>query len=379
MKEGRGVEAAVPAASVARHGVFETLDGVRGVAAVAVVIFHAPIFFTPFALNGAYLAVDLFFALSGFVIDFAYRARLDAGLGVRGFMRLRLVRLYPLYILGAVIGAASGLAALLLGGGELSAGGLAVAAATSVAILPSPTWGQAPQLFPLNSPAWSLFFELAVNLVYVLLWPRLTLRTAAGVAAMAGLVLAGLTLAHGGLGLGDTWGSAGFGFLRALTSFFAGVTLHRLFAARGGRPSSVGVAVLLPLALPLLFAVNPGGWRAIYELAFIGLVTPALLWLCAHAAPGPRLGRLYAFLGAVSYAVYVLHYPLIELIRRALRIFGEQPETFAPWLGVMVLIALLLGAWLADRIYDLPVRRRLAAFSARLLEPAPAAGREPLR
>lgn len=349
----------------AKGDVFETLDGVRGVAALAVVVFHAPTFFAPAGLPSAYLAVDLFFALSGFVIDFAYKARLEAGIGALAFMRLRLIRLYPLYLLGTLIGVFSAIAALALGGGLLSPGGLAGAALANLFLLPSPAIHDAPHLFPLNSPGWSLFFELVINLLFVSIWRWLTLRTALLIALSGGVALVGLSYAHGDMGIGDTWPTFGFGLLRAATSFFAGVAIHRLHAARGARGPAPLTAAMAPLGLLPLFALAPQGtWKMAFDFAFIGLVTPIAIWVCASANPAPRLGRAFRFLGNTSYAIYVLHYPLVELIRRVLHVLHKDPQTMAPLLGGTFLIALLVAAWAADEFYDAPARRLLNRLAA---------------
>lgn len=343
-----------------KRDIFETLDGVRGFAALAVVIFHAPTFFAPFSLPSAYLAVDLFFALSGFVIDFAYRTRLDGGLGAVAFMRLRIIRLYPLYLLGTLIGVLSAVAALALGGGLLSPMGLVGATLANLLILPSPAIHDAPHLFPLNSPGWSLFFELVINLIFVAIWRRLTRRTALAIALCGGITLMGLSLACGNMGLGDTWPTFAFGFLRATTSFFAGVALHRLYSARHVQPRAGAAAAFLPLALLPLFAVAlTGGWKMAFDFIFIGVATPLCIWTCARAVPGTTLGPIFRFLGKVSYAVYVLHYPLVELVRRVLHILHGEPQALAPFLGAAFLLALLAAAWAADELFDIRVRRFL--------------------
>ena len=85
------------------------LDGMRGVAALAVVALHLKDSLGISAPPASYLAVDLFFMLSGFVLAQAYGARLAGPLSPWGFIRLRLIRLYPLYLAGLVVGAAVGL------------------------------------------------------------------------------------------------------------------------------------------------------------------------------------------------------------------------------------------------------------------------------
>lgn len=93
---------------------FHTLDGLRGVAAGTVLIYHFPSLWSPASAPSAYLAVDLFFLMSGFVIEHAYGQRLATGLGVRRFLLLRLIRLYPLYLVG------TGITALAIAGAMLA-------------------------------------------------------------------------------------------------------------------------------------------------------------------------------------------------------------------------------------------------------------------
>src|SRR6185437_6209521 len=83
-----------------RHA-YATLDGLRGVAALAVVLYH---YASDLIAPHGYLAVDLFFAMSGFVIASAYEAKLKDGLDVRGFLGIRAKRLAPLWMLGAIVG-----------------------------------------------------------------------------------------------------------------------------------------------------------------------------------------------------------------------------------------------------------------------------------
>ena len=94
----RQPEAAVPAKKV-----FRLLDGLRGIAALVVVLLHIPQFIKDDTFPEGYLAVDLFFVISGVVIRQAYEHRLESELSVWRFAWLRIVRLYPLYMLGAMI------------------------------------------------------------------------------------------------------------------------------------------------------------------------------------------------------------------------------------------------------------------------------------
>lgn len=81
------------AAAVPEARVFHTLDALRGIAAIGVVIFHMQLAFNPIRAPGGYLAVDLFFIMSGVVLSHAYEGRFRAGMGTVEFMRVRLIRL----------------------------------------------------------------------------------------------------------------------------------------------------------------------------------------------------------------------------------------------------------------------------------------------
>lgn len=86
---------------------FHVLDGLRGIAALAVVIFHFMEWiypdFTENFIGHGFLAVDFFFCLSGFVIAYAYDNRLTK-MGVKSFFTSRLIRLHPLVIAGTLLG-----------------------------------------------------------------------------------------------------------------------------------------------------------------------------------------------------------------------------------------------------------------------------------
>ena len=137
-----------------RSSTFPALNAMRGLAAIAVVIFHAhPLFGAQIAPSG-YLAVDLFFVLSGVVIAHAYAARLNAGMRVAAFMKIRVVRFMPFYLLGLAFGLVLATALLFAGSSDaLSTDKLAIALLLALLFPPVPFGGD---IFPLNVPAWSL-------------------------------------------------------------------------------------------------------------------------------------------------------------------------------------------------------------------------------
>ena len=84
------------------HHRFHLLDGLRGIAAFMVVLYHMPRFMCTFA-HTAFLSVDFFFCLSGFVIGFSYEKRLLAGMRMKDFFAARIIRLYPTYLLAILL------------------------------------------------------------------------------------------------------------------------------------------------------------------------------------------------------------------------------------------------------------------------------------
>ncbi|HEX8445349.1 MAG TPA: acyltransferase [Sphingomonas sp.] len=339
-----------------RH--FHTLDSMRGVAAVAVVCMHMSAFLAPIAVPHGYLAVDLFFGLSGLVIAHAYGARLDAGIGFGRFALLRLVRLYPLYLAGTLIGIVFYLAATRMGQRDgHSALEIGSSIAAALVMLPAPfVIGPRDWLQPFNIVGWSLFFELAVNLLLVVIWRWLTRGVLIAIILVSGIVLAVQTGAHGTADVGAEWSTAALGIARTLFSFFLGVALQRLPRPPVMRTSW---AWLLPAALVLTFlpSLMAGPY---YDLVCIMILFPAFIY--AGTIVEPHRGGVAEMLGAISFAIYALHSPLMPVANTMAKQVIGRLEPIAPWSG-MALVILMIGiAWAADLFYDRPVRRRLAMW-----------------
>ena len=246
----------------------DTLDLLRGIAALAVVSFHFAWPQRAVPLPRAYLAVDLFFVLSGFVIAYAYQHRLDAGMPVRRYVLARLIRLYPLYIVGTLLGAAWVAQRLLRHDGFEAFGPWAVTLSSAVLFLPDPIGlgaAEGPRLFfPFDGPAWSLFFELVVNLLYGALAVRLSNRLLAALILGGAVLLALAIIDNGTVNAGFAWVDAGWGSGRALFGFFVGVAVFRW--RRHHRFVAIPIW-LLGLVLLASFVPAPGGRPWLYELA----------------------------------------------------------------------------------------------------------------
>lgn len=347
-----------------RH-VYLNLDALRGVAAISVMLYH----FSPFIADGkvlpsSYLAVDLFFLLSGFVIAHAYDRKIETGMGFGTFLLIRLIRLYPLYLAGTLLGAFYLLIKNRLMPGEyMPMSDIAVMLTTGMLFIP--LVGNAYHtIFPLNPASWSLFFELLVNIAYVLLFFTLSKRVLSVLIAgsLALLVLAAVL--SGTLDFGMTGQTIASGLPRVTFSFFLGVLLCRLMAHVEGSLGFLqrGYWVEIAMALTLvIFAIAPagGGARAAYDLACVVLIFPVMVAVGAVAPTQSRLSRLYGWLGRISYPIYIIHTPMLMIIAGAGKAVAIDPFANHPWFGIAMAIGVTVIADIATRIYDEPVRRFL--------------------
>lgn len=349
---------------------FAFLDGIRGLAALLVLGRHT-VEDWGFELHRSYLAVDVFFLLSGFVIAHAYEARLATQrLSLSDFFLLRLIRLYPAYLLSLLLAAmiawhdlASGNHRTFNNGSEL-----ALTLALAAFYLPS-TLSNKRDLFTLNFPAWSLAFELLVNAVYVLLRPWLSTRRLLLCCALFGIALALGGRYFGHLDQGYFWSLLGIltGLLRTMFGFFVGVLLYRLHPRLAGLRQSRWTAWAgLILVMAVLCSPNLGRWNLFADLLAVGVLFPLALVLAAHHEAGGRGERLLLALGATSYPVYLLHLPLARLFHE---LGGVQLQAYAPVGGLLFAALLMLLAYQLETRVESPLRRYLGA---RLLRrPAP--------
>ena len=334
---------------------FDALDLLRGVAAIAVMTLHIPRSpCTEPLLPHAYLAVDLFFALSGFVIARVYGQRLKAGEPVGRFMLIRLIRFYPLFLLCALLGGILLAQGLLPGGSQIrSPGELVTAFAANLFFLPAPPARADPAgaIFPLLFPAWSLFWELVANFLFALLLPKLTSRLLTGILALGIILLVATGAGYGTLNAGphwpDFWGGGG----RVLWSFFAGVAIERVYARMRPLPVVPGWVLAL-LLIGTLMAPSGGSWP--YDV-LAALFLPVLVILGAQATGRSPLGY---WLGYASYAVYVVHVPLLTVLNNLTEtLTGSRLEAF-PMTAVLPVAAglTLVASFALTRFFDEPAR-----------------------
>ncbi|SDD93327.1 acyltransferase family protein [Paraburkholderia lycopersici] len=344
---------------------YATLDGLRGAAAMVVVFVHFHALYHLPEIEHGYLAVDLFFAMSGFVIANAYDRKLSSGeLNWQKYFVLRLFRLYPLYFAGLALGVAA--LAYRLPASDWHQ--IASAVPGSLLMMPSHaplrTFYPLPEkldlIYPLDFPAWSLFFELTASLAYGLFFRHLTTRVLVFIMCASGVLL-GIAAYTSGLSNGVSWPTFYVGFARLGYAFPAGLLLYR-FHRPARRRGSLSAIVIVVLAVGLLFMP----WSTVHQPAvdlLIALIAlPAIVWAACRVEPPARLLSLFAFSGAISYAVYVLHVPFAFMVQD----FAYRSHLLQHPSGVSAVILLpgiVLLTWSVDRYYDTPVRRALLARS----------------
>ncbi len=347
---------------------FEILDGLRGVAALAVVTFHfMEMAYSDYSGNfigHGFLAVDFFFCLSGFVIGYAYDDRI-AKMGVLEFFKSRLIRLHPLVIFGSVLGLLAFLFDPFGGHIELySAGKIMLVFVCSVFMIPFPLVAdRAFNLFSFNAPAWSLFWEYVANIVYAFVLCRLSRRFLLLLTVISAVALCFVGYRAGNLMGG--WGGPNFwdGCARIFFSFLAGLLIYRSNWIIKNKLGFIGLAILLALAFVMPFTK----WNWLTEPFVVLLYFPLLIALGAVAVLTNGLKKLCVFSGKISYPLYMTHYAVIWM-------FGNYYASHKPGTGQLALIIitgiiLLVGlAYLVMVGFDIPVRKYLTERRKKTLE-----------
>ena len=356
---------------------YDLLDGLRGVAALMVIFYHV---FEAFAtspidqrFNHGYLAVDFFFILSGFVIGYAYDDRWKT-MTTKDFIKRRLIRLHPMVVLGAVLGV---IAFCIQGcekwdGTQVSISMVMLALLINLFLIPAVP-GSGPEIrgngemYPLNGPSWSLFFEYIGNIMYALFIRRMSTKALTALVVLAGIGLASCAIFNfsgaGHLGVGWTMEEYNLigGFLRVLFSFSIGLLMSRVF-----KPIPVkgafwicSLAIVVLLSMPYVGNGEALWMNGIYDSVCAILIFPMLVYLGASGKTTDKhSARICKFLGDISYPLYMVHYPLIYLyfgwVKKENLTFAEAwPEALALVIGSIVL------AYISLKLYDEPVRRYL--------------------
>lgn len=361
---------------------YDLLDGLRGVAALMVIWYHV---FEGFAfasnsaietLNHGYLAVDFFFILSGFVIGYAYDDRWGKSLTMKDFFKRRLIRLHPMVIMGAVLGAITFCiqGSVQWDGTHIAISMIMLSLLCTIFFIPAmPGVGYEVrgngEMFPLNGPCWSLFFEYIGNILYALFIRRLSNKALTVFVVLLGVALAAFAVfnvsTYGNIGVGWTLDGVNFlgGSLRMLFPFSLGMLMSRNF-----KPMKVKgafwictIALIALFSVPYLEGLEPLCMNGVYEAFCVIVAFPIILWIGASGTTTDKQStKICKFLGDISYPVYVIHYPIMYLfyawlIKNQLYTLGETWEV-----ALFVYVLSVVLAYLCLKLYDEPIRKYLA-------------------
>ena len=347
-----------------------TIDATRGIAALCVMLFHftnrhAELHQMIQPFPNAYIAVDYFLCLSGFVIAYSYEDKLIKGMQVSDFVWRRIVRLYPMYIVGTLLGLAASIGYSIFDK-DNSWRSITIVFLFAICFLPylrsfsarSDDLVISDFVFPLNLPSWSLFFELSTNLIY-------------GVAKICGRWLAlALTVSFGYIVMTTfAWSPSGWnitnfigGFPRAFFSFFIGTLLFEFWRTQTWNHLNLG-----PVA-PCIFvaAMCAAPYHNLSFLFMVLIVGPLTVWLATCNPCSAILSRIYVFLGEISYPIYAIHLPAYNLVQFAYDKTTGSPVSalMPPWLVIFVAVFVILLSFLLLRVFDLPVRSWLLSLKS---------------
>lgn len=354
---------------------YPILDGLRGVAAMLLVPFHL---LEPFSggnhaeqmMNHGYLAVDFFFVLSGFVIGYAYDDRWGS-MSLGGFFKRRLIRLHPMIIMAMVIGAVlfypSASADLFPKVGETPVWALLAIMFIGWTMIPVPVsmdirgWNET---YPLNGPAWSLFYEYIANILYAFVLRKLPNAVLTWLTMFAGIVLLyfALTNPHGDLigGWSLEAEQLRVGFTRLMYPFLAGLLISRVYKPGRVRHAFWWCSLLIFTAFSIPRVGGTELWQnGLYDALVVLFVFPLVVFLGASGyETGQSTARICRWLGDISYPLYITHFPLVYVF--SAWVVNERVALENAW-GMIVLTFVMAVslAYACLKWYDVPVRRWL--------------------
>lgn len=364
---------------------YEILDGLRGVAALTVIIFHlfetyskGPVFQI---VNHGYLAVDFFFVLSGFVVGYAYDDRWDK-MSIGGFFKRRLIRLHPMVVVSTLIGASffylqdcdafSNIS-------QTGAGKFLLCILLGILMIPAGKnldirgWGETNGF---NGPNWTLTYEYVANILYAFFFRHLGKVSLAILVGLCAILTLNLTLNWDIFGLWADRTAQAYtviggwsltapqiliGFTRLLYPFLCGLLLSRIgkyITVKGGF-WWCSLLLLVVLCTPYMgdsINIRDG----IYNAACILFIFPLMVMIGAGSRISGKFStKVCKFLGDISYPVYIVHYPFIYLQVAWVRHNPEAPLYQHVCVGASVFFFSVLLAYSLLKSYDEPVREWL--------------------
>ena len=339
------------------------LDAARGLAAIAVMIYHTEQLFSLKLFTGSFLAVDLFFLMSGYVVARAYEEKLRSGaLDFWAFLRIRALRLLPLYYAAITLGFLYFLAKVILQQDDATPlSVLLTLVPQAILLLPVLGSGLGLGMFPFAPSAWSLSLEFWFNLLYAVLLPILTERVLVAIAIISLGIFAAESVRIGSTDLG--WGAANLfgGIARFCFSFALGAMMFRRQISIS-LPMPVFAGIFL-LAFGFMFL--PG--KAVFiHFIWIILLFPLFLATAIPVALTGLSAWISDHLGRLSYGIYILHIPVLLLAQGAYKAaFGIEAGSAGLAVGTFAIVSIIGVTALLTYGFDEPLRRALRRPTSR--------------
>ena len=350
-------------AAPAREPYLHSLDLLRGIAAMSVCLYHTGFLLTSRVsiLPGGYLCVDLFFLLSGFVIARTYDPRIAEGMTLGAFSVQRLARLYPLFLATTLVGFLAVNARLYEEFHTYGGRPLFLTLFGNLFLIPNVLRPfDIQSMFPFNGASWSIFFEFYVNILFFVCWPLLTLRRIAAFVVVSAVLMAAAAARAHSLDIGTKTYDLFLTIPRVTFSFFLGVLIDRTSRRGPGRLGAwsalFGVGVVL--ASLCLRGWLPEKFVWIGDVFTVTVVFPLVVLAFSQLTLVRAEARVGAFLGNISYSVYLLQTPLLVIYSAMPRVlYHESIARFAPWAGLVFIPAITGGAFLVWKYFEVPAKR----------------------
>ena len=348
----------------------------RGIAAISVMMFHY-LLGSPYHLfEHGFYAVDFFFVLSGVVLTHSYATKIRGHMRFTQYLRVRMIRLYPFYAFGSILGVVSLLSymasASIVGFHRVD---YILSMICGALFLPYPNRGDIPFVgdwtmsgaaFPLDIPAWSLFFEILASIaLFLVIRNRINPRYVLGLSFVALVVV---LLRYRTLNVGYSTGTFLAGVPRTAFWFFFGVAMYQIFIrSRGLRIALDPWMILAVTAIMFTIPTSPLAIRFASGGVICAILIPALIFFGLSVDARSERRHVFIWLGKISYGIYAIHLPVYQLVIFVLagtslaHQVRQAPMLLACLLGCLV----ILLAHLLTSFLDEPLRRWLNGIPSR--------------
>lgn len=350
---------------------FEIIDLYRGFGAICIFISHGQSFVGTLLLPQAYLALDVFFVMSGFVIASGFDGAIARGMSLKRFFWLRMIRFYPAYIAALICTVPLVMMHMSRQMPTLPWTEVAASSLLGLFMLPSPLDpSNLGRLYPLNGVCWSLLFEMVVNLAYFLLFARLSKRFLEVFLLLLAVLLVASRLHVGTLNVGYEWSTALFALPKLSFAFFMGVYLRRhVYPHLTHTPGPL--TALVSLVTMILFFQHSrfagGQDLAWVDFAAVFLAFPLIVLLSSGITPFAWLATAGRWSGWFSYPMYVFQNFSFLLFAGAFQVLaGYSATAYKPWiilpiLAMATIMALAVNRWVEPWGFGVMKKRLLPA------------------